>query len=53
VPGHELVGIVTAVGAEVKGFAVGDKVGVGWCGVAACPTRASVRFSPPCTLLVL
>ena len=30
-PGHELVGVVTAVGAEVKRFAVGDKVGVGWC----------------------
>jgi uncharacterized zinc-type alcohol dehydrogenase-like protein len=29
VPGHEIVGTVRAVGAEVKGFAVGDTVGVG------------------------
>lgn len=35
VPGHELVGIVTRVGAEVKGFAVGQKVGVG-CLVGSC-----------------
>jgi len=35
VPGHELVGVVTAVGPDVKGFAVGDKVGVGWCVLGA------------------
>lgn len=35
VPGHEIVGRVTAVGAEVKGFAVGDSVGVG-CMVDSC-----------------
>ncbi|RKZ13644.1 NAD(P)-dependent alcohol dehydrogenase [bacterium] len=29
VPGHEIVGTVRAVGPEVKGFAVGDTVGVG------------------------
>jgi len=29
VPGHEIVGTVRAVGSEVKGFAVGDTVGVG------------------------
>eukprot|EP00440_Ansanella_granifera_P011731 gb/GFBE01012742.1/.p1 GENE.gb/GFBE01012742.1/~~gb/GFBE01012742.1/.p1 ORF type:complete len:363 (+),score=110.72 gb/GFBE01012742.1/:1-1089(+) len=33
--GHELGGIVTAVGAEVKKFKVGDKVAVG-CMVASC-----------------
>ena len=30
VPGHEIVGEVTAVGSEVKGLNVGDKVGMGW-----------------------
>ena len=29
VPGHEIVGVVTAVGETVAGFAVGDRVGVG------------------------
>ncbi|MFM1917528.1 MAG: hypothetical protein RJB01_1043 [Actinomycetota bacterium] len=29
VPGHEIAGIVTAVGPEVSKFAVGDRVGVG------------------------
>ncbi|HET6435670.1 MAG TPA: NAD(P)-dependent alcohol dehydrogenase [Xanthomonadaceae bacterium] len=35
VPGHEIVGTVSAVGAEVNGFAVGDVVGVG-CLVDSC-----------------
>ena len=35
VPGHEIVGRVTAVGAEVTGFKVGDRVGVG-CMVDSC-----------------
>jgi uncharacterized zinc-type alcohol dehydrogenase-like protein len=35
VPGHEIVGHVTAVGAEVTKFAVGDIVGVG-CMVGSC-----------------
>lgn len=35
VPGHELVGVVTQVGANVKGFQVGDHVGVG-CMVDSC-----------------
>jgi len=35
VPGHEIVGIVTAVGSKVKRFKVGDKVGVG-CMVDSC-----------------
>lgn len=29
VPGHEIVGIVRAVGSEVTRFAIGDRVGVG------------------------
>jgi len=35
VPGHEIVGHVSAVGAEVKGFKVGNTVGVG-CLVGSC-----------------
>ncbi|XP_057962260.1 probable mannitol dehydrogenase isoform X1 [Malania oleifera] len=35
VPGHEIVGIVTKVGTQVKKFNVGDKVGVGYM-VGAC-----------------
>ncbi len=30
VPGHEVVGRVSAAGAAVRGFAVGDRVGVAW-----------------------
>lgn len=35
VPGHEIIGRVTAVGADVSQFRVGDRVGVG-CMVDAC-----------------
>jgi uncharacterized zinc-type alcohol dehydrogenase-like protein len=40
VPGHEIVGRITEVGAEVDGFAVGDLAGVG-CMVDSCRTCAS------------
>jgi alcohol/geraniol dehydrogenase (NADP+) len=30
VPGHEIIGTVAAVGAEVKSLAVGQRVGLGW-----------------------
>ena len=30
VPGHEAVGIVTALGSDAKGLQIGQKVGVGW-----------------------
>jgi propanol-preferring alcohol dehydrogenase len=32
VPGHEIVGIVTALGDEVEHFKIGDRVGVPWLG---------------------
>jgi len=35
VPGHEIIGRITHVGAKVKGFKVGDTVGVG-CMVDSC-----------------
>lgn len=37
VPGHEIVGVVTDVGADVKGFEEGDLAGVG-CMVDSCRT---------------
>lgn len=37
VPGHEIVGHVAQLGAEVSGFAPGDRVGVPWLG-HACGT---------------
>jgi uncharacterized zinc-type alcohol dehydrogenase-like protein len=37
VPGHEIAGLVSAVGSNVTGFAVGDRVGVG-CYVDTCGT---------------
>src|SRR5450830_242649 len=37
VPGHEIAGVVTAVGADVTRFKVGDHVGVG-CFVDSCTT---------------
>ncbi|MBS1863760.1 MAG: NAD(P)-dependent alcohol dehydrogenase [Actinobacteria bacterium] len=40
VPGHEIVGRVSAVGEEVERFAVGDLAGVG-CMVDSCRTCAS------------
>ena len=42
VPGHEIVGRVTSVGAEVKRFKKGDRVGVG-CMVDSCRTCPSCR----------
>ena len=42
VPGHEIVGTVTEVGAEVTRHQVGDRVGVG-CMVNACGECASCR----------
>ena len=41
VPGHEIVGVVKSVGAQVKKFKIGDRVGVG-CFVDSC------RVCPSC-----
>ncbi|MDH6145213.1 MULTISPECIES: NAD(P)-dependent alcohol dehydrogenase [Kitasatospora] len=42
VPGHEIAGIVTAVGSEVTKHAVGDRVGVG-CMVNSCRECVNCR----------
>ena len=42
VPGHEIVGRVTKVGAEVKKFKVGDAVAVG-CLVDSCRSCSSCK----------
>src|SRR3954462_13144469 len=42
VPGHEIVGRVTRIGAEVTGFKAGDLAAVG-CMVDSCKTCASCR----------
>jgi uncharacterized zinc-type alcohol dehydrogenase-like protein len=42
VPGHEIVGTVARVGAEVKTFKTGDRAGVG-CFVDSCRSCASCR----------
>ncbi|MGO9632058.1 MAG: zinc-dependent alcohol dehydrogenase family protein [Xanthobacteraceae bacterium] len=45
VPGHEIVGRVTALGANVTGFRVGERVGVPWLGATCgvCPFCRSGR----------
>jgi uncharacterized zinc-type alcohol dehydrogenase-like protein len=42
VPGHEIVGVVAEVGADVTGHGVGDRVGVG-CMVNSCGECANCR----------
>jgi len=42
VPGHEVTGVVDAVGAEVDAWTEGDRVGVGWHG-GHCFTCAACR----------
>jgi uncharacterized zinc-type alcohol dehydrogenase-like protein len=51
VPGHEIAGVVTAVGSGVTKFKKGDKVGVG-CMVDSCRTCAQCQqgYQQYCTL---
>ena len=32
IPGHEIVGVIKAIGNQVEGFKIGDRVGVPWLG---------------------
>src|SRR6185369_9830536 len=45
VPGHEIVGVVEAIGADVHDLAPGDRVGIPWLGFAcgACEWCSSGR----------
>jgi alcohol dehydrogenase, propanol-preferring len=45
VPGHEIVGTVKAVGNNVSGLAVGDRVGIPWLGFTCgnCPYCANAQ----------
>ncbi|MCE7048184.1 zinc-binding alcohol dehydrogenase family protein [Streptomyces purpurascens] len=49
-PGHEVVGTVAGAGAAVRGFAVGDRVGVAWLrrtdGVCAYCARGAENLCP-------
>ena len=45
VPGHEIAGVVTAVGSKVTKHKIGDKVGVG-CFVDSCRTCAECKTRP-------
>lgn len=51
VPGHEVAGVVDAVGANVRGFAAGDRVGVGWFG-GSCGYCDSCRRGDFLTCLI-
>jgi propanol-preferring alcohol dehydrogenase len=42
IPGHEIIGRVVAIGPDVRGFSIGDRVGVPWLG-ATCGRCAYCR----------
>ena len=53
VPGHEVVGVVDAVGAECSRFSLGDRVGVAWlattCGTCRFCRRGAENLCPYAT----
>ncbi|HEU5458520.1 MAG TPA: NAD(P)-dependent alcohol dehydrogenase [Terracidiphilus sp.] len=50
IPGHEVIGVVAAVGAEVRGLEDGQRVGLGWqsnsCGRCEWCTRGMENLCP-------
>ena len=50
IPGHEVIGTVTAVGSEVRSFTVGQRVGLGWqsnsCGECEWCTQGLENLCP-------
>src|SRR5690349_24803584 len=44
-PGHQVVGVVEAIGEDVAGWKIGDRAGMAWLGGAdgVCPYCASER----------
>lgn len=55
VPGHEVAGVIDAVGAGVQGWKVADRVGVGWhggyCGYCAACRRGNAFACQSYTLI--
>lgn len=49
-PGHEIVGTVAALGPEVSGYSIGDRVGVAWlrqtCGTCTYCRRGAENLCP-------
>ncbi len=45
IPGHEIVGRIDAIGANVKGLQIGERVGIPWLGhtCGSCPYCAGLR----------
>jgi D-arabinose 1-dehydrogenase-like Zn-dependent alcohol dehydrogenase len=54
VPGHEIAGVVDDIGADVKGWSMGQRVGVGWFGgrCGYCPACRRGDFISCATHLV-
>ena len=48
-PGHQVVGIVDAIGPGVTRFALGDRAGVGWLYRACGACAAGVSCGPFCS----
>jgi uncharacterized zinc-type alcohol dehydrogenase-like protein len=50
IPGHEIIGTVAALGAEVRSLQVGQRVGLGWqsnsCGICEWCTRGMENLCP-------
>jgi D-arabinose 1-dehydrogenase-like Zn-dependent alcohol dehydrogenase len=43
IPGHEVIGVIDAIGPQVEGWAVGARAGVGWFGGACGYCRNCIR----------
>lgn len=43
VPGHQIVGVVAAIGRDVEGWSIGDRVGAGWLASACGECEQCVR----------
>ena len=50
IPGHEIVGRVAALGADVAGFAVGERIGVPWLGSPVASVRIVVPAAKICAI---
>jgi len=50
IPGHEVIGIVSAIGSEVRSLEIGQRVGLGWqsnsCGQCEWCTRGEENLCP-------